>query len=112
MEVGGHCYQHGLGVERDQLSDGAAEQHLIVEAHQQNTIDWWTKREEFELFLSEAVLAEVRRGDPEAVKRRLAAAADAQILSATEEAQRLASEFLVTAAVPKKAAMSTRRRHD
>jgi hypothetical protein len=28
-----------------------------------------------------------------------------QILSATEEAQRLASEFLVTAAVPKKAAI-------
>ena len=76
---------------------------LIVAAHQQLTIEWWSKREGFELFLSEA--AEVQRGDPGAVKRRSDAAAEAQILSATEDAQILAAELLVAAAVPKKAAI-------
>ncbi len=78
---------------------------LIVAAHQRITIEWWSKRGDFELFLSEAVLAELQRGDPEAVKRRLDAAADLQILSATEQAQRLTSELVATAAVPRKAAI-------
>jgi hypothetical protein len=45
---------------------------LIVAAHQQITHEWWRDaRERFELFVSEAVLAEIRAGDPDMVIRRL-----------------------------------------
>jgi len=45
---------------------------LIVAAHQQITRDWWrTARERFALHISEAVLAEIRAGDPQVVDRRL-----------------------------------------
>lgn len=45
---------------------------LIVAAHQQITREWWQDaRERFELFISEAVVAEIRLGDPEASARRL-----------------------------------------
>lgn len=45
---------------------------LIVAAHQQITREWWQDaRDRFELFVSEAVVAEIRLGDPEASARRL-----------------------------------------
>jgi hypothetical protein len=78
---------------------------LIVAAHQQLTIEWWQKREEFDLFLSEAVLAEASKGDSAAVARRLNAAAELQVLVASRAAQSLASELLRKAAVPQKAAI-------
>lgn len=37
---------------------------LLRAAHQQITNEWWANRERFELFVSEAVLEEARRGDP------------------------------------------------
>ena len=49
-----------------------ASRDLIIAAHQQITQDWWqTAHDRFELYVSEAVLDEVRGGDPEAVERRL-----------------------------------------
>jgi hypothetical protein len=78
---------------------------IVRAAHQQVTIEWWARREHFELFISEAVLAEVRRGDSAAASRRVAAAQGLPVLSATEEAQTLASTLLTTAAMPRKAAI-------
>jgi hypothetical protein len=78
---------------------------LVRAAHQQVTIEWWDRRDRFELFVSEAVLAEARRGDPAAAARRLAVAEGLSILSATEAAQSLASNLLSAAAMPRKAAI-------
>ena len=78
---------------------------LVRAAHQQVTIEWWVRRDRFELFVSEAVLAEARRGDGAAASRRLAVAEGLLILSATEEAQTLASSLLSAAAMPRKAAI-------
>ena len=45
---------------------------LVAAAHQQICHEWWrTARERFELFVSEAVLDEIRVGDSEAIERRL-----------------------------------------
>ncbi|OHB76384.1 MAG: hypothetical protein A2Z25_20205 [Planctomycetes bacterium RBG_16_55_9] len=45
---------------------------LVVAAHQQITRDWWQQtRGRFELYISEAVLAEIRSGDPAAGTKRL-----------------------------------------
>lgn len=78
---------------------------LVRAAHQQITIEWWAIRERFELFVSEAVLAEAHKGDPVAAARRIAAAEGLQVLSATAEAQRVAGALLRAAAMPKKAAI-------
>lgn len=78
---------------------------LVLAAHQQVTLEWWSQRERFELLVSEAVLAEARKGDAAAAARRLGAAEGLQVLSATDEAQRLASALLRDAAIPRKAAI-------
>lgn len=46
---------------------------IIIAAHQQITRNWWRDaRERFDVYISEAVLAEIRVGDPDVVTRRLA----------------------------------------
>jgi hypothetical protein len=72
---------------------------LVRAAHQQVTIEWWARREQFDLFVSEAVLAEAGRGDPVAARDRLAAAAGLPALVATTEAQALANDLLRAAAL-------------
>lgn len=45
---------------------------LVVAAHQQITYEWWSQaKADFDLFVSEAVLEEIRTGDPEVAARRL-----------------------------------------
>jgi hypothetical protein len=69
------------------------------------TLEWWAGRERFDLFVSEAVLAEASRGDPEAARLRLAAADGLRVLTATTEAQALAIALLRASAMPAKAAI-------
>lgn len=78
---------------------------LVRAAHQQITADWWAGREAFELFVSEAVLAEVRRGDADAATRRMEAAAGLAVLSTPPAAEQLAAALLRAAALPPKAAI-------
>lgn len=78
---------------------------LIKAAHQELTIEWWAARDRFELFVSDAVLAEVGKGDADAAQRRLRAAAGLPVLTATSEAQALARSLLAAAAMPAKAAI-------
>ncbi|MBF0420958.1 MAG: hypothetical protein HQL78_12425 [Magnetococcales bacterium] len=45
---------------------------LIVAAHQQITHEWWSQRREmYDLFVSDLVIQEVRRGDTSAAERRM-----------------------------------------
>lgn len=78
---------------------------LVQAAHQQITVEWWGRRDRFDLFVSEAVLAEARKGDPAAAARRIGAAEGLQVLSATHDAQRLATALLEAAVMPEKAAI-------
>lgn len=78
---------------------------LVRAAHQQVTVEWWSAREGFELFVSDAVLAEARVGDPAAAARRLAAAQSLSVLAATGDAQHLADALLAAATMPRKAAI-------
>ncbi|HBA83283.1 MAG TPA: DNA-binding protein [Verrucomicrobia bacterium] len=48
---------------------------LLATARQQMTREWWdTRRARFDLFVSPLVEQEVRRGDPDAARRRVEAA--------------------------------------
>lgn len=78
---------------------------LIVAAHQQVTRDWWLRRKRFELFVSDAVLEEAKRGDKAAAARRKVALEGISVLSATALAQTLANDFLRAAVMPSNAAI-------
>jgi hypothetical protein len=85
---------------------------LIRAAHQQITSEWWAERAAFELFASDAVLAEARMGDPDAAARRLAAIDGVTVLAATDDARELAEALLAASAMPAKAAVDCgSRRH-
>jgi len=61
---------------------------LVMAAHQQITHDWWrTARDRFDLYVSEAVLSEIRRGDADAAARRLELTADLPVLAFSEDVE-------------------------
>jgi hypothetical protein len=67
---------------------------LIVAAHQQITHEWWRDaHRRFELYISEAILAEIRAGDPEAAARRLALVDGFPVLSLNEEIRTLVHAY-------------------
>ena len=71
-----------------------ASRDLIVAAHQQITQDWWqTARHRFELYLSEAVLDEVRAGDPDAVARRLRYVENLPVLAINDDVRALTRHY-------------------
>jgi hypothetical protein len=84
---------------------GMPSRGLLVAAHQQVTRDWWSRRGRFELFVSDAVIEEVQRGDAAAASRRLSVLEGIPVLSATAPAQALARDLLGAAVMPRKAAI-------
>ena len=67
---------------------------LVIAGHQQVTHDWWrTARDRFGLYISEAVLSEIRSGDPEAVRRRLAFVDGLPILELNEDVRALVRAY-------------------
>ena len=78
---------------------------LRLAADQETTEEWWeTKRLDYELFVSEAVLEEAGDGDPDFAARRLALLAGLPRLSATNEAGALVARLLTSGIIPGKAA--------
>jgi predicted nucleic acid-binding protein len=77
---------------------------LIVAAHQQVTHEWWRKqRTNYDLYISEAVLEEIRGGDAKAVERRLAFVEDLPILAINEKAAKLSKEYQTRLGLPRSA---------
>jgi hypothetical protein len=69
---------------------GRSSRDLIVAAHQQITQEWWGRaKEQFSLFISEAVLEEIRAGDPEMAARRLEIVAGLPVLGIRDDVRDL-----------------------
>jgi hypothetical protein len=63
---------------------------LVTAAHQQITHEWWdNEREQFDLFVSEAVLDEIRAGDPKYAAQRMNLVADIEVLTFTSDVEEL-----------------------
>lgn len=77
---------------------------IIGAAHQQITSEWWDKRNNYELFVSELVLRERAAGDSNAAQRRLEIVQGIPLLIATEESYQLADTLLKKGIIPAKAA--------
>ncbi len=70
-------------------------------ANQNTTIEWWeNRRSEFEVFVSEFVIAESLQGHPEASARRMATIEDIPELDVTEEVRKLAKALIVEGPIP------------
>lgn len=73
-------------------------------ANQNTTIEWWeTRREEFEVYVSEFVIAESSLGHPEASARRMSAIDEIPELEITDEVRELAKALIVEGPIPEQA---------
>ena len=67
---------------------------LIMAAHQQITHQWWLNaRDRFDLYISDAVLNEIRGGDPDAAARRLAIVNGLPVLQLNDDVRNLVHEY-------------------
>ena len=83
---------------------GRPSRNLRVVAHQEITVDWWTRRRvRFELYVSRLVIDEAAAGDAEAAARRLAALNGIPRLELTESTSALAANLVTEAAIPREA---------
>ena len=82
-----------------------ASRDLIVAAHQQITKEWWrTRREAFEICISQFVVDEANAGDADAARERLEVLKPLPLLDVTESVLQLASALLQSGVIPDKAA--------
>ena len=75
----------------------------MIAGHQEITREWWGRRDHFELFVSEAVVDEARRGDAVVAARRQALLSGIPVLDLGVEVHDLADRLLRIRAVPAKA---------
>ena len=70
-------------------------------ANQNTTIEWWeNRRPEFDVFISEFVIAESSQGHPEAAVRRMTAIEDIPELDVTEEVRQLGKALIMEGPIP------------
>ena len=78
---------------------------IVTAARQELTRQWWARRRaSFEVYVSEAVIAEARAGNREASARRSAILADLPLLDITPEVRKLAQAVAVALQLPRRAA--------
>lgn len=77
---------------------------LVTAANQQLTRDWWDeRRKQYDLYVSETVLAECSAGNAQSVQDRLDAIADIPVLDLTELAEKLAEDLIKQIPLPNNA---------
>lgn len=78
---------------------------LIMASHQQMTREWWeSRRQDFDVFVSQFVIDEASAGDPDAARRRLEVLADLPLLYPSDDVEPLAAELMKRVPLPPKAA--------
>ncbi len=77
---------------------------LIVAAHQKLTLEWWeNRRVDFELYTSELVFEEARRGDPQAAQKRMMALQNISLLPLNKDTFDLADLIVSQHVLPEEA---------
>ena len=78
---------------------------MVIGAHQQITHEWWdTRRQSYELCVSQLVRKEAGAGDSQAAQERLEVLKTMTLLETSAEALDLARELIQAGALPAKAA--------
>jgi hypothetical protein len=78
---------------------------VVIAGHQQITHEWWdTRRESYELCISQLVRKEAGEGDSQAAQERLEVLKTMTLLETSDQALHLAKELIRAGALPAKAA--------
>ena len=78
---------------------------LVIAARQQITREWWERRRgSFQIYISQLVLDEAGAGDTAASRERLKVLQSLPLLEITADVTVLASSFLASGTIPRKAA--------
>jgi hypothetical protein len=84
---------------------GWASRNITAAAEQYITQQWWQQRRgDFEVFISQVVLDEIKAGDPALARRRVEAVKPFKELRLTDEARNLTKALLHGGPLPAKAA--------
>lgn len=79
---------------------------LVIAGHQQITHEWWNEeRENFQIYISQAVLLEAEDGDPKAALQRTNYLKEIQILPIREEIENISKEYISALGIPDKSAL-------
>jgi hypothetical protein len=77
---------------------------LVMAANQEVTREWWTTRkDEFELYISQPVIQESKAGDPDAAARRWEVLQHITRLTISEDVENLAALLVVEVPLPDRA---------
>ena len=77
---------------------------LLVAAHQQTTLEWWSERRpEFACYVSQVVIDEASSGDPDESKKRMEVVDELPVLEITSDAEELTRVILAAEIIPAKA---------
>jgi len=83
---------------------GRLSRDVVVLGNQELTREWWTdRRADYELFVSEVVIGEVAVGDADLARQRVKLCDDLQLLTVSDEAERLAPLLLKAAGMARNA---------
>lgn len=84
---------------------GRPSRDLVVAAHQELTHEWWqTRKSDFDIFISQFVIDEASLSDPNLSCKRLEIIEDLAQLEITQDVEFLATEIVLSGAIPEKAA--------
>ena len=72
----------------------APSRDIVVAGHQETTRVWWSRRDRFEVFVSQAVVEEASRGNAGAAARRMAFLERIPVLELTAAIDALANQLL------------------
>jgi len=82
---------------------GRRPRDLVLAARQELTIEWWDQhRYEYELYSSQVVLDETRRGDPEAAAKREEFLVGISFLDISEKVVQVAEDLIEAGIIPLK----------
>lgn len=76
--------------------------NLLLQSKHLQTKQWWAYLDQFEPYVSDSVIVEIRKGDPFAAQLRAEAIADIPCLHINGAVERLALEILQAGAIPER----------
>jgi predicted nucleic acid-binding protein len=78
---------------------------IVIAGNQETTKEWWERRADFDIFISQFVLDEAAAGDVQASAARLLALQDIVELEVIEQVATIGEELLIQTALPSKAGL-------
>ena len=79
---------------------------VVIAGHQQLTRDWWeTRRNRFDIFVSQLVIDEISAGDATASSARMEIVRALRMLEITKEVNTLSVKLLASGIIPRRAAV-------